>query len=131
MKLISHAYYVGPSEVSNEIPALFRERLGVVTKKAATWSEELIQGVENMQVRYGVDVDTAAADKAADIYMNANDIRMEPEKIRSVQIALRLRSVFPVYHKNVPYGEFMGIKDTNGSDRFMRQIFHTTINLRN
>jgi type IV pilus assembly protein PilW len=129
MKLISHAYYVGPSEVSGDIPALFRERLGVVTKKAATWSEELIQGVENMQVQYGLD--TADATQAPDIYLNADDILMDWKKIRNVRISLRLRSVLPVYQRNVPYDEFMGIANTNGSDRYMRHTFTTTITLRN
>jgi type IV pilus assembly protein PilW len=127
--LISHAYYVGPSEVSGDIPALFRERLGVVTKKAATWSEELIQGVENMQVQYGLD--TADATQAPDIYLNANDILMDWKKIRNVRISLRLRSVLPVYQHNVPYDEFMGITHTDGSDRYMRHTFTTTITLRN
>jgi len=131
MKLISHAYYVGQSEVSNDLPALFRERLGVVTKQAATWSEELLQGVENMQVQYGLDVDATDSGAAIDIYINADDIRMDWEKTRNVRISLRLRSVLPVYEKNIPYEEFMGIPDTDGSDRFMHQTFTTTINIRN
>ena len=129
MKLISHAYYVGYSEVSVDTPALFRERLGVVTKKAATWSEELIQGVENMQVQYGLD--TVGVSKAPDIYITANDTRMDWGKIRNVRISLRLRSVRPVYQNNVPYDDFMGVTHTNGSDRYMRHTFSTTINLRN
>ncbi len=130
-KLISHAYYVGPSEVSENLPALFRERLGVVTKKAATWSEELIQGVENIQVQYGVDLDASDAANTADIYLNADDIRMDWGKVRTVQISLRLRSVLPFYPKNLPFGEFMGIENTDGSDRYMRQTFNTTVHLRN
>ncbi len=128
MKLVSHAYYIGPSEVSDDIPALFRERLGVVTKKAATWSEELIQGVENMQVRYGINLDD---DSSPDLYINADDSRMDWQKVTSVQLALRLRSLQPFYPTNVAYGEFMELENTGGSDRFMRQIFSTTINLRN
>jgi type IV pilus assembly protein PilW len=128
MKLISHAYYVGPSEVQNDMPALFRERLGVVTKKATTWSEELIQGVENMQVQYGIDLD---GNDAADIYINANDGRIDWKKITSVQLSLRLRSLLPFYPGNVPYEKFMGLQNTDGEDRYMRQTFTTTISLRN
>lgn len=131
MKLSSHAYYVGPSEVGNGVPALFRERLGVVTKKAATWSEELIQGVENMQVQYGIDIEPAASDNVADIYINASDARMDWQRITSVRISLRLRSLQPVYPQDVAYDEFMGITGTDGSDRFMRETFSTTIGLRN
>jgi type IV pilus assembly protein PilW len=131
MKLISHAYYVGPSEVSDDIPALFRERLGIVTNKAATWSEELVQGVENLQVQYGIDLDGGDSAMAADVYVNADDVRIDWAKVRSVRISLRLRSVLPVYQINIPYEEFMGITNTDGSDRFMRQTFSTTINLRN
>ena len=117
--------------MSNDIPTLFRERLGVVTKNAATWSEELIQGVENMQVQYGIDVDTTHADAAPDIYIDANDSHMDWQKVRNVRIALRLRSVQPFYPNNVPYEEFMDISDTSGSDRYMRQTFSLTINIRN
>lgn len=131
MKLASHAYYVGPSEVSEDIPALFRERLGVVTNAAASWSEELIQGVENMQVRYGIDIDRANSSTAIDTYIKADDERMDWEHVISVQISLRLRSLRPVYQQNVPYAEFMGIEHTGGADRFMRETFSTTISLRN
>ena len=131
MKLISRAYYVGTSEVSNDSPALFRERLGVVTNQAATWSEELIQGVENLQVQYGIDLGPANSTEAPDVYINASDARMDWQKVRSVQISLRLRSLQPVYRQDTPYDEFMGIADTDGSDRFLRETFSTTIKIRN
>jgi type IV pilus assembly protein PilW len=131
MKLISHAYYVGPSEVSDAVPALFRERLGVVTAQAATWSEELIQGVENLQVQYGIDLGSANSLDVTDIYIKASDGRMDWQKINSVQISLRLRSLQPVYQHDIAYDEFMGITGTDGSDRFLHETFSTTINVRN
>lgn len=130
MKLASHAYYVGTSEVSNELPALFRERLGVVKKAAATWSEELLQGMENLQFQYGLDV-VPGSHSAADVYVKATDARMDWEKVTSVQVSFRLRSLQPVYQRAEPYGEFMGIANTDGADRFLHETFSTTISLRN
>jgi type IV pilus assembly protein PilW len=103
----------------------------VVANKAATCSEELLQGVENLQVQYGVDLDASVTERAADIYINADDGRMDWQKVRNVRVSLRLRSVLPVHRQDIAYDDFMGIPGTSGSDRFMRQTFSTTITLRN
>jgi hypothetical protein len=63
--------------------------------------------------------------------MDADNGSMDWDAVVSVRLNLRLRSMFTVYNENVAFGEFMGIDDTDGSDRFMRQIVGTTIQLRN
>lgn len=127
MKLVANTIYLRAT--ADGIPALYRERLGVVGDDMATWSEELVQGVENMQITYGLD--NALSDGIADIYMAANDAAMNWANVVSLRVALRMRSIYPVYNADEEYGEFMGVADTDGADRFMRQTVITTISLRN
>lgn len=129
MSLLSHAFYVGTSGLGGNIPALFRERLTYSGGTAGTTAEELVQGVENMQILYGVD--TLLNDGLADIYVKANSGSIDWGDIVSVRINLRMRSINPVYTRDEAYGTFQGITGTDGSDRFMRQVVTTTLQIRN
>lgn len=131
MRMSTQGFYVGTSTVGSGIPALFRISLGLdeANETAIVNSEELVQGVELMQVSYGVDL--VGNDGFADQYMDADNASMNWDAVVSVRLNLRMRSVFTVYNEDVAYGEFMGIADTDGSDRFLRQIVGTTVQLRN
>ena len=131
MRMSSQGFYIGTSAVGNSIPALFRMALTLDAANQATAlnTEELVQGVELMQISYGVDL--VGDDGLADRYMDADNASMDWDAVVSVRINLRMRSIYGVYSENVVYGEFMGIADTDGTDRFMRQIIGTTIQLRN
>jgi len=63
MKYMSHAYFIAPG-TSGE-PSLFRQKLTATGPE----SQELVEGIENLQVQYGVDTDN---DKIADVYNKAN-----------------------------------------------------------
>ncbi|MEY4642230.1 MAG: hypothetical protein RLZZ227_2224 [Pseudomonadota bacterium] len=138
MELRSEAYYVGASESDSSVPALFRERmmLNTTTSTLYTAAEELVQGVENMQILYGIDTD---ADAVANLYVKGNNatwlvLPYDPVKwkrVVTVRLMLRMRSLNPVYNENVAYPVFQDVAGTNGSDRFMRQNVTTTIQLRN
>lgn len=58
----SHVYYVG-LKPDNDQPALFRARFGAAPGPAAiaVRSEELVEGVENLQLLYGQDIERRAA----------------------------------------------------------------------
>ncbi|MBN4075378.1 MAG: hypothetical protein COA71_03540 [SAR86 cluster bacterium] len=131
MRMSSQGFYVGTSSVGAGIPALFLISLGLdeANDAAIVSSDELVQGVELMQISYGVDL--VDDDGLADQYMDADNGSMDWDAVVSVRLNLRMRSVFPVYNENVVYGEFMSIDDTDGADRFMRQAIGTTIQLRN
>jgi type IV pilus assembly protein PilW len=63
MRYIAHSYYVAPG-ASGE-PSLYRQAVvGGVPQ-----SQELVEGIENLQVLYGVDLDN---DKLPDSYVKAN-----------------------------------------------------------
>ncbi|MFN0003214.1 MAG: PilW family protein [Pseudohongiellaceae bacterium] len=131
MALSSAAYYVGVSSNDAGVPTLHRERLllNTNTHTIYTAAEELVQGVEYMQILYGFDADNN--DNIPDIYVGADYPGLHWDKVKSVRLALRLRSALPVYNKKVNYPEFEQIKGSDGSDRFMRQLVETTITLRN
>lgn len=131
MRMSSQGFYVGTSSVGNGIPALFRISLGLdeANETAIVSSDELVQGIEVMQVSYGVDL--VGDDGLADQYMDADNGSMIWDAVVSVRLNLRMRSLFPVYNENVAYGEFMGVDDTDGTDRFMRQTVGTTVQIRN
>lgn len=131
MRMSSQAFYVGTSSVGSGIPALLRTSLSLdeVNQSAVVGSEELVQGVELMQLSYGVDL--VGDDGLADQYMDADNGSMNWDAVVSVRINLRMRSIFTVYNEDVAYNEFMGIADTDGSDRFLRQIVGTTVKIRN
>ena len=142
MALHSEAYYIGNSDSDATVPALFRERMMVNTTTSAAYTahEELVQGVENMQILYGMDkydyTNTVAGnDGLADAYVKANAITgVAPlvwSNVVSVRITLRLRSINAVYTSNVDYPVFEGVTGTDGSDRYMRQTVSSTIMIRN
>jgi len=129
MEMRSDAYYVGSSETDATVPALFRERITLTGSTVGTAAEELVQGVENMQVLYGLD--NAGNDGLADVYLKANHASMNWANVVTVRLVLRMRSVNPVYNNDFDHPEFEGIDDTDVSDRFMRQVISTTIQIRN
>jgi len=134
MEMVSEAFYVGNSTTDSTVPALFRERMLVnaATYTPYTAAEELVQGIENMQVLYGYDADNNGL---ADRYMKANDSTFATatnwNNVVSVRLTVRMRSIYPVYNKAMSYGTFEGISGTSGSDAYMRQTLSTTIMMRN
>lgn len=128
MRLKSTAFYIGESAF-NDSPALYQEILTISKQAITTTSQELVQGVENMQISYGLD--NVGDDGAVDQYMNADAARINWNKVVCVRLSLRLRSLYPVYNTPQTYSAFMNIKGTEGSDRYLRQQVTTTIQLRN
>jgi type IV pilus assembly protein PilW len=140
LEMHSEAYYIGNSASDATVPALFRERLLVDTSSSSlvTVAEELVQGVDNMQIEYGYDTPNYPSatfplgDGLADQYLKANSASLTNwAQVISVRLTLRMRSVYPIYDDNVAYGDFEGVSGTSGADRFMRQTVSTTIQIRN
>jgi type IV pilus assembly protein PilW len=120
------AYYVGDSEEPN-VPALFRERL---LAAGTTQAEELVQGVENLQVLFGVDTDLAAPDGVANQYKSASAVSAaEWPNVVSVRIALLLRSANEV--ASSPQNYWYQDASHAPGDRYLRREFAATVRLRN
>ena len=95
-------------------------------KRGSEKAEELVEGIENMQIQYGEDTD---GDRAADVYRTADQVA-DWEAVVSVRIDLLVQSVEDGIASQPRTYTFNGLSVTP-ADRRLRQIFSTVIALRN
>lgn len=137
LRLSSVAYYLRTNPQGE--PALYRQRLSRSSGSAVLLAEEMAEGVENMQVRYGVDT-TASADGAVDAYVSADQVAVVApgvtlaekwRRVLSVRVSLLLVSASgsSVTTKPQTYA-FNGVT-TTASDQRLRKVLDYTINVRN
>ena len=94
--------------------------------------QELAEGVERMQLLYGVDTTLPAPDRVLDAYLAANAVT-DWSRVLSVRIALLVRSPSEVAKAELDTATY----DLNGvaydppDDRRMRQVLTATVGLRN
>jgi type IV pilus assembly protein PilW len=131
MRMVSNAYYIANN--ASGVPSLYR--IGLTTAGAVSAAQELVQGVQDMQIEYGLDTD---ADGVANKYVDADDVtsvQWQNGEVASVRIKLLLRSV--EQSANVPQKysyngvTYDGVSNDLPDDRFLRREFATTIKLRN
>ena len=117
-------------------PALRRLVNPTPGQTCASNGDELLEGIENMQILYGEDTDADAdganGDGTANRYVAFGASGLDIDRIVSVRISLLARSL----NNNLttapsPY-TFNGITVTPAStDKYLRKVFTTTITLRN
>jgi len=112
MKMISHTYYVGTNSAG--VPALFRVSLG---NYGGISTEELVEGVENLKILYGVDT---TGDHVINVYENAASVT-DFSKVISVRITLTVRTI----------EDNIAAKTTASGDKRLRRTFTTSISIRN
>ena len=151
-ELIAHAYFIHVSDNSDAskcpgsgaVPSLYR--LSLIN--GALSSEEIAYGVDNFQVQYGRDTD---GDNSVDNYVDAL-VATDPgwSQVIAARIWLSVRAECPEsgYDNTNSYamaggnytpgttdrdgdGNIDGDVDGDGNDDYRRQIFTTTIRLRN
>ncbi len=126
-------YFVRRKDTSdtdaNAPVALYRE---YISGSGATTVEEVIEGVENMQVLYGVDTD---ADGVANSYQTAANVGGQWRNVVSVQVALLVRSNDEYgldFESSAATHDLLGQTITDADDlRVRRRKYTTTIALRN
>jgi len=111
MKFENMTYYIANNPAG--APSLFRKRLG--TNVIIT--EELVEGVEDMEIVYGQDTDN---DNTANRYVPANDATLNMAEVVSVRINLTLRTIADNVSTVV-----------NNGDRRIRRTYTTTTSIRN
>lgn len=135
VKLQGTMFYVGKrGDVATNPPALFRRRLNQTA--GAGNAEELVEGIESIQILYGVNVDNDNK-KTVDAYVSAN---LVPDwgRVISVRISVLVQSIennmlpspAPYTFNGVTYNGAAG----NGAlpaDTRLRRVFTSTITLRN
>lgn len=122
-KLQAVTYSIAPG-ASGE-PALWRSANGL--------NEELVEGIEQMQVQYGIDT---SGDGATNRYMTADLITDDfslPnnwDNVMSIRLMLLARSASDGVVEDYQVVDFNGTSTTQADQR-LRQVFTTTIALRN
>jgi len=117
-------------------PSLRRLTNPTSSQSCASNGDELIEGVENMQILYGEDTDAdsegANGDGTANRYVPIGTASLDIDRVVSVRLSLLARSL----NNNLttapsPY-TFNGVAVTPGAtDKYLRKVFTTTITLRN
>lgn len=135
IRLQGTIFYVGKrGGIATNPPSLFRAQLDA-TGNLAT-AEELIEGVESMQILYGVNLDQDIR-STADTYLTAAAVT-DWQDVISVRISLLMQSIDD---GTVPAAQayvFDGVNYAGGgaagdlpADNRVRRVFSTTISLRN
>ncbi len=123
-------YFIGISGRTNRrgqtVYALFRRNVSGTI-------DELVEGVENMQILYG-----ERADNGNIRYVSADNATLNMTQVVSIRIALLVHSIEPVNNTNdaTVYnlaGTNIGTSGTvtHASDKRIRRVFITTVKLRN
>lgn len=137
LRLQSVTYYIRANAVGE--PALYRQILGAAAGNATSTAEELVEGIEDLQVLYGVDT-SGTADGVVDTYVTATQVpttapgaTLDAQWARVLAVRASLIAVSSasqeVLSQIVPI-QFNGATVTP-VDRRMRKVFTTTIAVRN
>jgi len=134
-RLTGTLYYIGKrdDDASNP-PSLFQRRLSATGVLGP--AEELVEGIANMQVLYGENLDNDSR-SAADAYLPANLVT-DWNNVVSVRISLLIESLEDFLASSPQAYTFNGVvydgSGGNGAlpdDRRRRRVFTTTLSLRN
>lgn len=127
MRQIARIYFLANNP--NLQPALYRENLQASGGNAGSTAEELVEGVENMQIVYGEDTN---ADKNIDTYVTASSVA-NWDNVLAVRVSLLMRSVENNVVSAPAAVTFNGstVNSGVGADRRLRKVFVATIGVRN
>ncbi|MGH8651231.1 MAG: PilW family protein [Gammaproteobacteria bacterium] len=124
VRLSTITYYVRQTGTASGRPALWHQVGGAA-------AQELVEGVEDMQIRYGVDAD---ADRVPNQYLQANAVT-DFNNVVSARVDLLLQSIEDNLTNAPPRYTYNGVTCPGGAgcptDRRYRQVFGATVGLRN
>jgi len=120
VKVVTYAYFVGTDNV------LYRQD-GATTPAVA-----IAQGIEDMQVLYGVDTTPADTNQSTDTYVAAGAVT-DWENVVSVRLHLLLRTLENNIAETPQTYRYIGtdVAVADATDRFVRKEFTTLVALRN
>lgn len=125
MRMNAYQYFVGDNTLGE--PALHRQRIDVDgAGEYGVVVEELVEGIEDMQVLYGEDTN---GDGTANYYVPFDEIA-DADDVISIRVSLLVRSI----ENNIVQGTQTLIyngSNTPFSDGRLRKVFTSTIALRN
>ena len=130
IQIAYRTYFIGTG--ASGLPALFLYEAGTELQQPA---QELVEGVEDMQLLYGVDTDSDN-DRQVDAYLTAAQVEAAGQwpLVRSVRPNLLLQSVDPnaLAEANDIATNYTGFHDwnVNASDKRWRQVYNATVGVR-
>lgn len=137
MRLNAATYYVGTNALGE--PAIFRQTLGNNAGNAATSAAELVEGIENMQVLYGVDT-SSPADGAVNTYVAADQVvaaslaataQAAWQRVLAVRVSMVAVSKANELVSTAPQPYVFNGATITPTDRRMRKVFTSTMAIRN
>lgn len=134
-ELSSIAYWISNSSDNDpNVPSLRRSYLTTDGVNPVVINEEVIPGVEDMQVQYGVDT---TGDQSVNSYLDFDDV-VDPDSIMVARVWLRIRAerTEQGYNEDVTYNYAdQSYKSTDSGDamepRYRRLLVTKTIEMRN
>ena len=143
-RMVVRAFYIRRNAAG--VPALYQATLTGSNAGASMQAEELIDGIENMQILYGIDRDGGKyADGEADAFLTATQVEALPSnrgwpRVVSVRISLLVRSTMggEAMETTTDTSSYLlagalpahGVSIIPTQDRQRRRVFTTTIQLR-
>jgi type IV pilus assembly protein PilW len=124
LRMSGHIYFVGTN--GNGQPAIYREVLSASGGAATATAEELVEGVENMQILFGEDTNT---DQSVDTYVTADAVTLWAN-VLAVRVSLLMRTVEDGVVSQTQSVSFNGATVTP-TDRRLRKVFTMTFAVRN
>ena len=135
-EFITRAYYIGDSSSDDTVPALFSTELNGV---GGFSTNELVPGVEDIQITFGVDTEATNPDGKVNQYLAAAGITVDEataasgwvgwDRVLTARIQMVVRSRDPALPSSQSQTPITGGATYN--DRFMRQTVTTTVQMRN
>ncbi|MEN8218708.1 MAG: PilW family protein [Pseudomonadota bacterium] len=127
-RLVTHRYFIATS--TNGF-SLFRDNGPIDDPLETSNAEELVEGVENMQIRYGEDTND---DGVIDQYLNSDNVT-DMQNVVAIRITLLLNTITERYDRE-PDTETYALDPESSvygppDDYFRRAVFTTTVKLRN
>ncbi|MEB4592382.1 PilW family protein [Candidatus Thiothrix sp. Deng01] len=127
--LIYNAFHVDDDGASRDSAGSLIPILYGVGSNTNQYKRPIVNGIENIQFMYGVDVN---ADGAVDKYVNATNVGAgEWQRIISIKVGLLVRSIDPVLP--APEAHSYQVLDVTQTlnDRYQRSVYTAVIHLRN
>lgn len=145
-RYVATAFFISPADASLPTGLYRRAWLPPATSPV---TEELVRGVEDMKITYGLDTRSESGtainlsakvvgDGVADKFVTANDaaltgtwnVNVNWNSVVSVKVVLQLRSINPVYTSDTAFKKCSD--NTPGTpDKYMHKCFSSTIAVRN
>ncbi|HEX7048561.1 MAG TPA: PilW family protein [Gammaproteobacteria bacterium] len=129
-RLVTHAYYIRPYAFAegDNIPSLYRLSLGNAGGATVITDEEVIPGIEDLQVQFGIDTN---GDGSINQYVNADSAAIAGAEILATRIWIMARTLNPEFGFTDNATYTYASKSVTPADNFRRLLMSSTIQLRN